>query len=103
MRNASTSLFPDFIGGGAIVGLPVRRIAVLIGVKIFVRLGCDYLLYAANRTVRTFITRSNNHLRAEGGQDSLALVRSAVWQTERDGIADGGADHGVCNAGIAAS
>src|SRR5258708_4487609 len=102
MSDAAGGLLPNFIRGTEIVGLPVRGVAVLIGIKIFVRIGGDNFLHAANRAVGAFIAGSSYHFRAEGGQDALALVRGAVWQAERNRVAHRGTDHGVGNSSVAA-
>src|SRR5882762_155254 len=102
MSDAAGGLLPNFIRGTEIVSLPVCRIAVLIGIEILVRIGGDNFLHTANRAVGAFIAGSSDHLRAEGCQDALALVRGAVWQAERNRVAHRGADHGVGNSSIAA-
>src|SRR6266478_8137242 len=102
MSDVSGGLLPNFIRGTEIVGLPVCRVAVLIGIKIFVRIGGDNFLHTANRAVRAFIAGSSDHLRAKGCQDALALVRGAVWQAEGNRVAHRGTDHGVGNSSVAA-
>ena len=102
MRDAAFGLIPDFVGGAVIVGLPVRGIAVLIGIKIFFRIGGDDFVDFANGAVGGFVARSHDEFGAERGEDALAFVRSAVGQSEFDGIAERGADHGVGDAGVAA-
>ncbi len=102
MRDAPGGLLPNFVRGAAVMRLPVRGVAVLIGIKIFLRLRRDDLLHAANRTVRALIAWSNNHFRAKGSQYALAFVRSAVGQAQRYGIAKSRANHGVSDAGVAA-
>src|SRR4029077_11612964 len=85
MSDADRSLFPDFGGSGAIVRLPISRIAVLIGIKIFFGLCGDDLVHFADGAVGAFIARSADEFRAEGRKDPFALVRSAVWQTKLNG------------------
>src|SRR5258708_18008878 len=58
MRDAPAGLLPNFICRAAIVRLPVRWIAVLIRVKIFLRLSRYDLLHAANPPFGAFIART---------------------------------------------
>src|SRR5690242_21435475 len=60
MGDAARGLVPDFVRGSAVVRLPIRGIAVLIGVKVFVRLGCDNFMDFANGSVRALV-RSEEH------------------------------------------
>ena len=102
MRYAAGSLRPDFVRGGAVVRLPVCRIAVLIGIKVFFGLrGHDFMDFV-NRAVSAFIARSDHQFRAIGRQNALALVGSAVRQAKLDGIACCRTDHGVSDSGVAA-
>ena len=102
MRNAAGGLLPNLVGRGAIVRLPIRRITILVWVKIFVRISRDDFAHFANRTVGAFIARSDHEFRAEGPQDPLALVRSAVRKAKLHGKTERRADHRVGNAGVAA-
>src|SRR6266436_4387608 len=102
MRDAAGGLLPNLIGGGAIVGLPVRGIAVLVRVKIFFGICGDDFVDLANRAVGAFVAGSDYQLSAESGEDALALVRSAVRQAKLHGKLQRSTDHGVSDAGIAA-
>src|SRR5271163_1774464 len=102
MRDASAGLLPDFFGGGAIVRLPIRRIAVLIWVEVLFRFRCDDLMNAANCAVGAFVAGSNNELGPQSVEDALALVRGTLRQAEFHRIAEGRADHGIGNSRIAA-
>ena len=102
MRDASFGLIPDFVCGAVIVRLPVRGIAVLIGIKIFLRIGGDDFVNFADRAVGGFVAGSHDEFGAERSEDAFAFVRGAVGQAEFYGIAERGADHGVGDAGVAA-
>ncbi len=102
MRDAAGGLLPNLVGRGAIVRLPVRGIAVLVRVKIFLRIFRHDFLHFANRAVGAFIAGSDHQLRAERGEDALPLVRSAVRQAKLHGITQRRADHRISYAGIAA-
>ena len=56
----------------------------------------------ANRAVGALIAWSDYQFRAIGGQNALALVRSAVGQAKLHGITERRTDHGVGDAGVAA-
>src|SRR5260370_42349926 len=102
MRDAPGGLLPNFIRRATIMRLPVRWIAVLIRVKIFLRLSRYDLLHAANCAVGAFIARSHNRFRAKGSKYALAFMGSAARQTPRDWISQSRANHRVGNAGIPA-
>src|SRR5260370_729 len=53
--DTASGLLPDFAGRGAVVRLPVGRIAVLIGIKIFLRLGRHDLVNPANSPRRALL------------------------------------------------
>src|SRR5260370_3244762 len=55
MRDASPGLFPNFVRRAAIMGLPVRRSAVFIAIKVFLPVSSDYFFDAANRAVGALI------------------------------------------------
>src|SRR5467141_5321218 len=65
MRDAAGSLLPNFLGGGAIVSFPVRGIAVLVRVKILLRIRRNDFVHFANRAVGAFVTGSDHQLCAE--------------------------------------
>ena len=100
--DAAGGLFPDFVGGAAIVRLPVGRIAVLIGIEIFFGIGGDHFLHFADRAVGAFVAGSDDEFGSECAENFLTLVRSAVRQAQGDSVAECGGDHGVGNAGVAA-
>ena len=102
MGDPAGNLLPDLVRGGAVVGLPIRGIAVLIRVKVLVRLGGNDFMDSANRAVGALVARSDDQLRAIGRQDTLAFVRSAIGQAKLHGIAHGRANHSVSDAGVAA-
>ncbi len=60
VRDAPLRSFPNFVGRAVIVRLPVRRIAVLIRIEIFLRLGGGEFTNAANRAVGAFISGSHD-------------------------------------------
>src|SRR5207244_720673 len=72
ISDATGSLLPNLICRGAVMRLPVRRIAVLVGVKVFVRLRSHDLVYFTNRTVGAFVARSNHQFCTIGSQDAFA-------------------------------
>src|SRR6266404_960082 len=86
MRDAAGGLLPNLVGGSAIVGLPVRGIAVLVRIKVFLRIFRNDFVHFANRTVGALIAGSDHQLSAESGEDALALVRSAIRQAKLHGI-----------------
>src|SRR5207253_6085140 len=86
MGDPAGNLLPDLVRGGAVVGLPIRGIAVLIRVKVLVRLGGNDFMDSANRAVGALVARSDDQLRAIGRQDTLAFVRSAIGQAKLHGI-----------------
>src|SRR5437588_4074694 len=102
MRNAARSLRPDFVRRSAVMRLPIRRIAVLVGVKIFVGLCRNNLVYLANRAVRALIARRDDQFRAIRLEDALALLRSAVRQAKLHGIPHRRANHGVGDTRVTA-
>src|SRR5260370_8568488 len=53
MRDAAPCLLPDFAGRSAVLRLPVGRIAVLIGIKIFLRLRRPHSLHPPNNPLKT--------------------------------------------------
>ena len=85
VRDASFGLIPDFVGGAVIVGLPVRGIAVLVGIEIFLRIGGDDFVDFANGAVGGFVAGSHDEFGAERGEDALAFVRGAVGQASFTG------------------
>ena len=95
-------LLPNLVGGGVVVRLPVRGIAVLVGIEIFLGIGGDNLVNTADRAVGAFVAGSDHELRAKRGEDAFAFVRGAVGKAEFYGIAERRADHGVGDAGVAA-
>src|SRR6185369_10497215 len=100
--DAATSLFPNFVCRAAIVRLPVRRIAVLIGIKISFGIVGDHFLDAMNGAIGAFVARSNHQFGAKRAENFLALMGRAVRQAQGDAVGERGADHGVGDAGIAA-
>src|SRR5580700_3152157 len=102
MRDAPAGLLPDFLCRGEVVRLPIGRIAVLVRVKVFFRLGRNYLMNPPNRSVRAFVTRCDDKLSAKRTEDAFALMRSAVRQAKFHRIAKRRADRGVGNPRIAA-
>src|SRR5690349_17839374 len=103
MSDAAFGLIPDFVGGAVIVGLPVGSVAVLIGIKIFLRIGGDDLVDFADGSVGRFVAGSDDEFGAECRKDALAFVRSAIGKCEFHGVAESGADHSVGDASVAAS
>src|SRR5437660_9126960 len=56
MRDTTGCLLPNLVGGGLIVRLPIRGVAVLVGVEVFLRISRDDFVHFANRPVGAFIT-----------------------------------------------
>ncbi len=98
----AAGLFDDFAAGGFEVRFPVGRVVVLIGIEIAVGIGFVDLAARADGAVGAFGRIAENHLRAVGFQDALALDGGVGGQAELHFVAAGGADHGVGDAGIAA-
>src|SRR5258708_13597807 len=73
MCDAASGLLPDFAGRGAVVRLPVGRVAVLIGIKIFLRLGRHDLVNPANSAVGALIARRNDPPPAKRTEDAFVL------------------------------
>ena len=95
-------LLPDFVGGGAVVGLPVLLVAVLVGVEVAVGLGSGQGAGLADGAVGAVGGVGPDDLGAVGGEDVFALRRDVGGHAERDGKAQRGAQHGVGDAGVAA-
>src|SRR5579859_7951477 len=76
--DAAGSLLPDFIRGRTVMGLPVGGIAVLVGVKVFSRIGGHDFVDFANRAVGTLVAWGDDQLRTVGRQDALAFMRSTI-------------------------
>src|SRR5215472_518384 len=102
MGDAARSLRPNLVGRGAVMRLPVGRIAVLVGIKVLLRRGGHDLVNLANRAVGPFIAWSDDQLGPVGPKDALALERSAVRKAELHGITHRRANHGVGDPGVAA-
>src|SRR5260370_8059292 len=71
MRDAAGGLLPNFVGGGAIVSLPVRGIAVLVRIKIFLGICGDDFVHFANCTIGAFIPRSDHQFPPESAATPL--------------------------------
>ena len=80
MGDTAAGLLPNFIRRAAIVRQPIRRIAVLIGIKIFRRLGSGQFTNASNGAVSSFVTGSHHQFRAIRVQNALAFVGGAARQ-----------------------
>src|SRR5438093_13277837 len=59
MRDPAGGLLPNLVGGGSIVGLPVRGIAVLVRVKILLGICGDYFVLFANCSFGAFFAGSD--------------------------------------------
>src|SRR5258707_7459637 len=73
MRDAASGLLPDFAGRGAVVRLPVGRVAVLIGIKIFLRLGRHDLVKPADSARRGVIAPPDEQLLRQSNEDALVV------------------------------
>src|ERR1700730_2878162 len=102
MSYAPGGLLPNFIGGAVVMRLPVGRVTVLIGIKIFFGIGGDNFVYAPNCAVGGFIAGRDLQCCSISNKDALALVRSAVRKAQGHRVAEGRADHGVGNTGVPA-
>src|SRR5580704_6272775 len=102
MSDAPAGLLPDLICGGAVMRLPVRRIAVLIRVEILFRVGRNNLMHPPDGPVRSFVTRSDDQLSAQSSEDPFALVGRAVRQAKFHRIAKRSPNRGVGDSRIAA-
>src|SRR5579863_1521115 len=102
MSDLPARLLPDLVCGGAVMRLPVRGIAVLVRVEIFLWLSCHNLAHAPNRAIRALIPRRNDKLSAKSRKDSFALMRSAVRQTQFHRIAQRSRNHSIGDSCIAA-
>src|SRR5580698_7919226 len=101
MSNAPPGLLPNLIRGGAVVRLPIGRIAVLIRVKVFFRFGRNNLMNPPNRSIRTLVAGRDHQLGSKSTKNALALVGGAVRQAKLHAVAKRRADHGVGNPRIA--
>src|SRR5579864_1617847 len=95
MCNSPARLLPNLVGGCPIVRLPIGRIAVLIRVKILLRIGSNNLVNSPDRAVRALITRSDNQFGPKSAKDAFALVRGAVRQAKFHRIAKRRCDRGI--------
>src|SRR5262249_51648002 len=102
MRDTAFGLLPDFFGCAMVVGLPVGRVRVLVGVEIFFRLTRVELACSADCAVGAVGGIGINNVRAVGEEDALALDGDVLRHAERNRESFGGADHGVGNACVAA-
>src|SRR6478752_616272 len=102
MRHATARLLPDLDPGVLEVGPPVLGVVVLVRIEVPIgRLryqAPSFLLRAvsARQWVRV------DDLAAVNPQDALALGARVGRQADGDRIAEGGADHRVSDAGVAA-
>src|SRR6185437_13079977 len=101
VRDQAFGLAPDLVGGGAIVGLPVLVIAVLVGVHVAVGVGGGELAGLADGAVGSVGGVGPDDLGAVGGEDVLALLGDVGGDAEGDGKVQRGAQHGVGDAGVA--
>ena len=102
MRDLAVRLLPDFRRRGRIVRGGIGRIAVLVRIKIFLRLGGKNFADAADRSVSAFVARRNYQFHAIHRQDLFSLRGRARRKTQLHAIAERRADHSVGNPGVAA-
>src|SRR5262249_29600642 len=97
---APACLLPSLVRCRAVVRLPIRRIAVLIRIKVFLRLSLYDFVHSPDRPIRSFVSWRYHQLRAVGRQNPLPFVRSARRKAQLYGIPQRGADHRVRNPRI---
>src|SRR6266478_3536532 len=85
-----------------VVSLPVGRVRILVGVKIFFRLALVEFAHRADGAVRAVGGIGINNVGAVGVENSLAFDGNVFRHAQRDRKTFGSADHGVGDSGIAA-
>src|SRR5690606_11809716 len=98
--DAPLGLVPQFGAGGGEVGGRVGLVAVLVGEDVAVGVGRDEVADVADGAVGPGVGVAFDDGGAIGGEDLLALDRGAAWHDEFDRETDGGAKHGVGDAGV---
>src|SRR5262249_14500998 len=78
MRDAAAGLLPDFVRGAAIVGLPVGRIAVLVGIEIFVGISGDHFFDFSDSAIGAFVAGSDGEFGAKCAENFFAFMRCAI-------------------------
>src|SRR5277367_5709141 len=102
MGDGAVGLAPDFGGGGGVVCGGICGVAVLVRIKIFFAIGFVDFADAADGAVGAFISRRIDDFDAVGRENVFAFGRGGGGKAELHAIAEGGADHGVGDAGVAA-
>lgn len=73
MRHPAVRLVPDFHAGGVVVRLPVGRVAVLIGIKVAVRVSGYQLAHGKNGPVAAFFSGRQHQFSAIRAQNGDAF------------------------------
>src|SRR5689334_21838070 len=102
MRDAPTSLLPDFRPRPLVVRPPVGLVVVLVRVEIFLRLTLNHLTRDQLRPVRPPERVRLDDLRAVDSKDSLALYARILRQAERNLVSERRPDHRISYPRIAA-
>ena len=102
VRNFASRLFPGLIRGRAVMRLPICGIAVLVRIKIGVRVRRYEFAHTANCAIGALIARRHYQFRAVRNKNAFALMRCAVRQVQLYGISKCGTDHRVGDTGVAA-
>ena len=96
-------LLPDLGAGGVVVGQPVGVVGVLVDVAEAVGVVAGQFAGAANGAVGALVGIGPLHASAVGAENALALRRDVGGHGELDGKAEGRAEHGEGDAGVAAA
>src|SRR5262249_59866573 len=92
MGDASRGLLEYWNAGRFVMGAPVGRIVVLIGVKILVGIGRHDFAHGQDRAVRAGERIGQDKLRAVSLQNSLPLFAGVFREAEFDAVTKRGGD-----------
>src|SRR6516165_9647731 len=102
MRHPARRLLPNLPRRRSKMRLPVRRIATLIGIEVFVRVLRHDFMHAPDRAVGPFFAGREHEHRAIRLQNLPPLVRGALGQTQFHVVAKRRPDHRIGDAGVSA-
>ena len=101
MRDASGGLLEDLDRGPFVVSARVGGVRVLVGIEIPLRVPLHDLAHHDDGAVRTLARVAVDDLRAEGGDQRLALGADVAGHHEAHAISLGSADQRVGDSGVA--
>src|SRR5437763_4142320 len=102
MSDLPVGLADDFGSRGLEVGLPVRRVSVLVRIKVKLGIRVVNFLAAPKCAVRSFAGVSQNQFGSESSEYLLTFPRCIGRQAQTDLVTLRGANHRIRNPGIAA-